>query len=158
MLFQSTCASPVLHIDLSDQSRVTHDILHLEGWHFMQNTFFFPELLVNYGHRLSRGCVNTIIYYIPDNLYSTMQETRISMFLALSFLLVLALKLPLACYSKCPSKTRAPHLLARQVCWCCFTGSVAEGPLGVAGKGGCAAPWSSEEVSFLPRLLKCGMQ
>lgn len=87
-----------------------------------------------------------------------MQETRISMFLALSFLLVLALKLPLACYSKCPSKTRAPHLLARQVCGCCFTGSAAEGPLGVAGKGGCAAPWSSEEVSFLPRLLKCGMQ
>lgn len=130
----------------------------LKGGILCRTLLFFPELLVNYGHRLSRGWVNTIIYYIPDNLYFTMQETRISMFLALSFLLVLALKLLLACYSKCPSKTRAPHLLARQVCWCCFTGSVAEGPLGVAGKGGCAAPWSSEEVSFLPRLLKCGMQ
>lgn len=59
-----------------------------------------------------------------------------SMFLPLSFLLVLAVILPLACYSKSPSKTRAPHLIARQVCRCHFAVSVAEGPLGVAGKGG----------------------
>lgn len=150
MPFQTTCASPVLHIGLSDQSTVTPDTLHLEGQHFMQNTFsflkfFFPKLLVTYGHRLSKGWVNSLL--IPSRqfifYYGRNENFHVPSppFLACIGCYIATCKIFLFfCCSRSPTKTRVPCSLARQVCRCCFTGSVAEGPLGVPGISGVQLP------------------
>lgn len=128
--------------------------LHLEGWHFMQNTFstFFFFLNCLSIMAIDRARVGWIQSF---NIFQTiyiLQCKKLEFpcsFYSLSCLYWLLYFL-LHATAKVQLKPELHICLDRQVC---FTGSVAEGPLGVAGKGDYAVPWSSEEVSFPSRLL-----
>lgn len=110
---------------------MTCDTLHLERWHFMLeylNSFsFFLSCLPTVAINIDWAAVGWI------ESFNTFQKTYILqckkleflMFFSLSFLLILAVILPFARYSKSPRKTSAPYLSARvfgssMVYTCCF--------------------------------------